>query len=445
MIPNELKGRFVYHFTSVNNLESIIDDGLLSTNAKIENSVTHDDIANDEIQKRRSTMKVTCGPKGVVHDYVPFYFAKRTPMLLNIVKSKNIDQEYIVYLAIPIEKILEVDVVFSDASANTIVPPNFYENPQDLKCLNWDVIDKWTWMYYVDDERHQKMSEMLVHQKLDITDISHIVVWNKNFKNYVKGVLKEKNIRGPKVVDDYYEYFQHHYFNDFNKNGRVNISTGPIRLRQLVRKNIKEIDDFDQNSATTEDVKSIVKRITVDFSCIKELSDIEGLETDNCIHKEDVGKHSRTVASLVKQDARFSSYTELEKNILVLSAFLHDVGKGPKSRWPDGIQKVDDEHPRKSLPMLKRILCEEIGGLTKNDIRRIHMLVVYDDLVGDIVANGRDKEQLFKIVKNKTDVDFLISLGKSDMGAINMRWVTDNIEKIELLRQEAYDYLENKA
>ena len=128
MIPNDLKGRFIYHFTSLNNLESIISEGLLSTNLKIDNGVVHENIANNEIQERRKTMKVTCGPQGVVHDYVPFYFAKRTPMLLNIVKSKNIDQIDIIFLAIPIEKVMDRDVVFTDASANTTIPPNFRLN-----------------------------------------------------------------------------------------------------------------------------------------------------------------------------------------------------------------------------------------------------------------------------------------------------------------------------
>ncbi|XNJ93174.1 hypothetical protein AB6C68_017455 [Vibrio cyclitrophicus] len=69
------------------------------------------------------------------------------------------------------------------------------------------------------------------------------------------------------------------------------------------------------------------------------------------------------------------------------------------------------------------------------------MLVVYDDLVGDIVANGRDKNQFFQIVKNTIDVDLLISLGTADMKAINPEWVTKHNEAIEALRQEAYDYL----
>lgn len=445
MIPNELKGRFVYHFTSLNNLESIISEGLLSTNLKIENGIVHENIANNEIQERRKTMSVTCGPQGVVHDYVPFYFAKRTPMLLNIVKSKNIDQIDIIFLAIPIEKLMDVDVVFTDASANTAIPPSFYNNPSDLNELKWSVIDSWRWSYHDDDERHQKMAEVLIHKKLEITDISYIVAWNKNFKNHIKGVLKDHNVEGPKVVTDFHDHFKHHYFTDFNSGKRKNIVTGPRWLKRLVRENIEEVYKFEQGEPIFDDLKSTVDAIEGDFCCIKELNDIEGLVTDNPIHKENVGQHSRTVAKLVRQDGNFSEYSEREKNILILSAYLHDIGKGPKSRWESGIQKVDDDHPRKSLPMLKRILCEDIGSLSKEDIRRIHMLVVYDDLIGDIIANGRDKSQLFQMVKNKTDVDLLISLGKADMGAINEQWVTGNSEKIEALRQEAYEYLESKA
>jgi len=442
MIPNGLKGRYVYHFTAIQNLKSIVSDGLLSTNLKVKAELEHRNIANNEIQQRRKKMPVTCGPRGVVHDYVPFYFSKRTPMLLNIVKSKNIDQTDIIYLAIPIEKVLEKNVVFSDASANTISPPNFFDEADDLRKLNFEVIDSWRWSYE-GREKNQKMAELLVHEKIEIRDVSHIVVWNTKYKKVVENILSNNKFVEIKVNTDFYNDFRYHYFYDFKKSGRVNIITGPRRLRLLVLKNIDSICRIKNNSEELPCLKSMLEKISINFCCIKELADIDGLETDNPIHKEDVGKHSRTVKKLVKKDKNFNSYTESEKNILLFSALLHDIGKGPKSRWNDGIQKVDDDHPRKSLPMLKRILSEELSGLTRDDIRRIHILVVFDDLVGDIVARGRDKEQLFKIIENKTDVDLLISLGRSDMGAINPDWVDNNYDKIEDLRKEAYEKLES--
>lgn len=67
-------------------------------------------------------MSVPVGPGGVVHDYVPFYFASTNKMLLSLLNRKVVDQPYIVFLAVPIEKLLEENVVFTDASANTNIP-----------------------------------------------------------------------------------------------------------------------------------------------------------------------------------------------------------------------------------------------------------------------------------------------------------------------------------
>lgn len=443
MIPNKCKGRFAYHFTSVYNFEDIIANGLLSTNLKNSLNITHDDIANGSIQQRRSTMAVTCGKRGVVHDYVPFYFAKRTPMLLNIVKSKNFDQIDIMYLAIPIEKVIDDDVVFSRSSANTNPPPTFYNKPEDLNNLDWDAIDSYKWTYPNDDDRHNKMAEMLIYGKVNINEFSHIVVWNEKFKKHIEEILTKNNIDSLPVVTDYEKHFKHHYFTIFDKKERTNIITGPRQLYLLTKKNINQTIENQKKDCHHTNLKSLVDAIEKNFSCIKELEDIDGLETDNIIHKECVGTHSRSVAALVKQDSMFNEYNENEKLILILSAYLHDIGKGPKSRWETGIQKVDEDHPRKSLPMLKRILCDEISGLSKSDIRRIHMLVIYDDLVGDILAKCRKKCQLEQIIRNRTDVNLLISIAKADMGAINPDWVIKYQDEIEDLRQEMYKYLED--
>ena len=139
-IPQEYKNKYFYHFTHIENLESILKNGLLSTNKKNEYKISHTNIANETIQERRSEMNVTCSPYGKVHDYVPFYFTTTNPMLLGLVNRKNIDQPFIIFFAIPIEKILEKKVIFTDTSANTSTPPNFYNNPNDLKKLNWDAI-----------------------------------------------------------------------------------------------------------------------------------------------------------------------------------------------------------------------------------------------------------------------------------------------------------------
>lgn len=125
VFPVNLKGRYAYHFTSLDNLGTIIENGLLCTNLKDHLNIPHHNIAELGIQGRRSTMSVPCSDGKFVHDYVPFYFSKRNSMQLGVI-NKNIDQAFLIYFAIPIEIICEkAGVVFSDASANTDVPPNF--------------------------------------------------------------------------------------------------------------------------------------------------------------------------------------------------------------------------------------------------------------------------------------------------------------------------------
>ena len=46
-IPDEHKWRYVFHFTDIENLDSIIKHGLLCPNVKNENGIEHKKIAND--------------------------------------------------------------------------------------------------------------------------------------------------------------------------------------------------------------------------------------------------------------------------------------------------------------------------------------------------------------------------------------------------------------
>ena len=81
--------------------------------------------------------------------------------------------------------------------------------------------------------------------------------------------------------------------------------------------------------------------------------------------------------------------------------------------------------------MLKRILTEDIGGLSEESVRKIVTLVTYDDLIGDIVARDRDEKQLVDIIKNENDLQMLIALSKADMSAINPEWVTAYSQSID--------------
>ncbi|MCV5855344.1 DUF4433 domain-containing protein, partial [Escherichia coli] len=72
----------------------------------------------------------------------------------------------------------------------------------------------------------------------------------------------------------------------------------------------------------------------------------------------------------------------------------------------------------------------------------IVILVTYDDLIGDIVAKGRDEKQLVDIIKDENDLKMLVAIAKADMNSINMAWVMLHNQSIECLKNRALQKIE---
>ncbi|MEZ8798655.1 DarT ssDNA thymidine ADP-ribosyltransferase family protein [Vibrio cyclitrophicus 1F53] len=439
-VPTSLKHRYAYHFTLIDNLESILDHGILCMNLKDSLGVAHENVAEERIQSRRFTMSVPCSDGKVVHDFVPFYFSKKTPMQLGIINKKNVDQPLLIYFAVQVETIENtLEAVFSDASANTEIPPNFYSssNANKLETLNWEAIDDKKWGCPTDTYRHQKMAELLLPNKVEISQVSYIVVWNEWIKTEVEKIFAAKGVNPPTIRFD-----TEHYYVNFYDNESKSIVTGPRILKHCFDETIKGISDNILPTTKFENIEVALSAVKHSFTAIKELADIDGLKASYGPHSDDVGTHSKKVAGALQNYPEYLSLTEKDKSIVTLSSFLHDIGKGPKSRWPlEEMTRADNDHAVKSLPMLKRILTEDIGNLDHESIRKIVMLVTYDDLIGDIVAKGRSEKELFNVITSENDLNMLVALGKSDMVSINFMWPITHHQAIESLKEKAINSL----
>ena len=115
---------------------------------------------------------------------------------------------------------------------------------------------------------------------------------------------------------------------------------------------------------------------------------------------------------------------ENQKLLIELAAYLHDIGKGPKSRWEanGGVQKVDPNHPVGAMPMVAEILTEQVGKANLKKAITVAKLVCYHDLVGNILGKGRDEQQLIDVVADKEELDMVFALGKADATSLVEEW-----------------------
>ena len=436
-IPSEYKNRSVYHFTHVDNLPEILKHGLLSTNEKKRLDIEHTAIAYTDIQERRACMDVPCGGGGVVHDYVPLYFCKRSSMLLAVVNGKIADQQLIVYFEFPITIMNRYPWVLTDASANTSRPPNFYDSEADLCNLKWKYIDSPKWGMPSDSAKQARQAELLIHRGIDIAAVSKIIVWNESIKDIVLEAFETTKLPPPPVG-----YDEFHYYVDFYDSGKHSIVTGPFFIKKAYQETIDSLlpNIGKAPSPRYQYLFFLLKNgLRVDFGCLLETQELIGLETDNEVHSEDVGKHTLRVVKELLQLPEYQGLEKTDKMLVEVAAYLHDIGKGPKSRWASngGRQKVDPDHPIKALPMLNRILAEEIETMKPRSAKVICKLVCYHDLVGDIIGKGRRIEELIDVVEDERDLNMLIALGKADMKSIG--WSND--AGIEVIRKRVIDSL----
>lgn len=97
--------KLLFHMTHIKNLPSILkNQGLLAYSEIAARHTLYQDIANPSIQVRRSATSVPLAPQGDLHEYVPLYFAARSPMLYSV-RHNGIHQQDIVYLVTDIATI----------------------------------------------------------------------------------------------------------------------------------------------------------------------------------------------------------------------------------------------------------------------------------------------------------------------------------------------------
>ncbi len=137
----------LFHITAIANLPAIFGSGgLLSKNAGATAGVNYQNIAHAGAQGARSVRAVPNPPGGVVHDYVPFYFAPRSPMLLAINSGRVAGcpwrQDDVVHFETTVESVVGLGrpFVFYDRNATLAFSQAYTDLVHLDTAVAWDLL-----------------------------------------------------------------------------------------------------------------------------------------------------------------------------------------------------------------------------------------------------------------------------------------------------------------
>lgn len=199
---------YIYHITPIENLRLILAAGeLRAKRALDQDAAAYATIAHQNIQDRRARTPVPCAPYGVLHDYVPFYFGPRSPMLYAIsrgmVEGFGGSQQSIVHVVATIQDIQArgLDFAFTDGHG-TIALTAFYNDLASLSEVDFPLMKARYWADTDDDpdRKRRRQAEFLVHRRLPLTLIRGIGVAGPGQKDEVEALLAEFGLNIPVAV-----------------------------------------------------------------------------------------------------------------------------------------------------------------------------------------------------------------------------------------------------
>lgn len=200
----ELGCDLIYHITHVRNLPSIVQQGgLYCDEERLRRKLRCVGIAHNHIKERRARRAVTKANGGTLADYVPFYFAPRSPMLYSIgggfVEGYTDGEDPILHLVTSAEivRAAELQFTFTDGHAELAVS-DFFDNLAELATkVDWQVMRSRYWYDTPEqpDRKRKRQAEFLVHRFAPWTLIQDIGVKSPAMKTEIEDMLRTSTYR----------------------------------------------------------------------------------------------------------------------------------------------------------------------------------------------------------------------------------------------------------
>jgi hypothetical protein len=204
----------LFHITAIANLPAILARGaLLSKNGGAATGINYQNIAHAGAQGARAARSVPNPPGGLVHDFVPFYFAPRSPMLFAInggrVTGCPWRQADIVHFETTVENVtaLRQPFVFYDRNATLAFSTPYTDLAHLDTAVAWDLITEAPqldgfcrfWQSLPADPRYadrmeRRQAEFLVRDQAPLGCMTRLGVIDTERQVLVQGLLAQAGV-----------------------------------------------------------------------------------------------------------------------------------------------------------------------------------------------------------------------------------------------------------
>ena len=192
--------RFLEHMVHRNNLKNVLTHGLLSHNDAHKKGLISTDISMAEVQKRRKDKEIMVNGKNMsLHEFVPFYFNSRNPMLY---VRNDIQHELVILLVsadiIDTKMSAPKFAIFSDGNAANH-PTKFYSGIGQLDKLDSNIIFGKSWNHEDEEikkeNKRKRCAEVLIYPSVQVKEILKIICPNQPMLEFVKSLLDWNDLK----------------------------------------------------------------------------------------------------------------------------------------------------------------------------------------------------------------------------------------------------------
>jgi len=181
----------IWRIVHRDNLPWILDNGLHCANSDVQ-APQYVNIGNVDLIDKRRTRRVPIAPKGVLADYVSFYFTPFSVMMKNIHSGWSVQQrsnDDIVILVSSLYRVAELGLPFVFTNAHAYPDwTDYYSDLAHLGEIDWPILQRRDFKRDPDDPRKMEryQAEALVHHHLPITGLLGIMCYTDAMKERIE-------------------------------------------------------------------------------------------------------------------------------------------------------------------------------------------------------------------------------------------------------------------